>query len=86
MRRYGRHEDLRLDRRGRVRAAVDAKDFDPKESVRYETNCGLGAANPSAIYIRPFCIDGAIFRGDEAASDAKCRFAKRSRPSPLPMI
>jgi hypothetical protein len=51
-----------------ARTEVDAKDFGSKEVVRYETNCGIGAAHPRAIYIRPFCIDGAIFRGDEAAS------------------
>ena len=45
---------------------VDAKDFDAKETVRLQTNCGVGATNPEAIYIRPFCIDSAIFRGDEA--------------------
>ena len=47
----------------RSRTEVDAKDFGSKESVRYATNCGVGAANPSAIYIRPFCIDGAVFAG-----------------------
>ena len=44
-----------------TRTGVDAKDFDAKETVHYEANCGVGAANPSAIYIRPFCIDSAIF-------------------------
>lgn len=53
------------------RAQVDAKDFDAKESVRFQTNCGIGAAHPAAIYIRPFCIDGATFRGDETASAAE---------------
>lgn len=51
-----------------TRTEVDSKDFDAKTAVRFETNCGVGAANPKAIYIRPFCIDGATFRGDEAAS------------------
>jgi hypothetical protein len=31
------------------RTAVDAKDIG---SVRYETNCGVGASDPAAIYIR----------------------------------
>jgi hypothetical protein len=53
------------------RSQVDAKDFDAKEMVRYETNCGVGASNPKAIYIRPFCIDGAIFRGDETVSEGE---------------
>ncbi len=51
-----------------ARTEVDGKDFGSTASVRYEANCGVGASNPSAIYIRPFCIDNAIFRGDEAAS------------------
>ena len=55
---------------GHVRAAADSKDFDAKDGVRYET-CGVGATNPAAIYIRPFCIDSAIFRGDEAASNGE---------------
>ncbi len=54
-----------------ARSEVDAKDFDGKETVRYTTNCGIGAANPKAIYIRPFCIDAARFRGDQAPSDAE---------------
>ena len=48
--------------------AVDAKDIG---SVHYQANCGVGAAHPSAIYIRPFCIDSAVFYDDEAASDAE---------------
>src|SRR5204863_1061069 len=47
---------------------------------RYETNCGVGAANPSAIYIRPFCIDSAIFRGDEATTDAEMPIRKSLTP------
>lgn len=44
------------------RSAVDAKDFG---SVHFTTNCGVGEAHPSAIYIRPFCINGANFYEDE---------------------
>src|SRR5690348_14741736 len=51
-----------------VRTGVDAKDVG---SVRYEVNCGVGGANPSAIYIRPFCIDNAVIAGDVAASDGE---------------
>jgi uncharacterized protein DUF4410 len=50
------------------RTEVDAKDFDAKAAVHFDKNCGVAATHPRAIYIRPFCIDGAIFRGDEAAS------------------
>lgn len=63
-----------------ARAEVDAKDFGSKETVRYETNCGVGAANPTAIYIRPFCIDGAVFRGDEAASVGEMPIQKELTP------
>ncbi|HEX4665981.1 MAG TPA: DUF4410 domain-containing protein [Chthoniobacterales bacterium] len=51
-----------------TRTEVDAKDVGSTETVRYQTNCGVGEANPSAIYIRPFCIDRAIIAGDIAAS------------------
>lgn len=50
------------------RTGVDAKDFGSQGMVRYETNCGVGASHPSAIYIRPFCIDGAVVRGDIATT------------------
>jgi hypothetical protein len=63
-----------------TRSTVDAKDFGSSESVRYETNCGVGEANPSAIYIRPFCIDSAIFRGDETVSDAEMPIRKSLTP------
>ncbi len=49
-------------------AEVDAKDVGSKEMVRYETNCGVGATDPEAIYIRPFCIDRTLVRGDVATS------------------
>jgi hypothetical protein len=63
-----------------ARGVVDAKDFGSSESVRYTTNCGVGEANPSAIYIRPFCIDTAVFRGDEAASDGEMPIRKALTP------
>jgi hypothetical protein len=62
------------------RTAMDAKDFGSKETVHYEANCGVGAANPAAIYIRPFCIDSAIFRGDEASTDAEMPIRKALTP------
>jgi Domain of unknown function (DUF4410) len=64
----------------RSRTEVDAKDFGSEKAVRYETNCGIGAANPAAIYIRPFCIGGAIFTGDEAASNAEMPIRKALTP------
>ena len=56
---------------------VDAKDVG---SVHYETNCGVGAANPAAIYIRPFCIDSAPFRNDEARSEAEMPIRQQLTP------
>jgi hypothetical protein len=53
-----------------TRAEVDAKDIG-STAVRYQTNCGVGEANPSAIYIRPFCIDRATIAGDIAPSDGE---------------
>jgi len=45
---------------------VDPKDMGSIAGVRMVTNnCGVGAANPKAIYIRPFCIDQAAFTGDQ---------------------
>jgi hypothetical protein len=58
---------------------VDAKDFG-SAGIRFETNCGIGAAHPSAIYIRPFCIDHAVFQGDEGASEAEMPIRKALTP------
>ena len=44
------------------------------------TNCGVGASGPNAIYIRPFCIDTAVFRGDEALSDGEMPIRKALAP------
>src|SRR5438128_8867998 len=64
---------------GAVSTAVDAKDFGSK-GVHMVTNCGVGASNPRAIYIRPFCIDTAIFVGDEAASAGEMPIRKALTP------
>jgi Domain of unknown function (DUF4410) len=60
-------------------AAIDSKDYGSK-GVHMITNCGVGAANPKAIYIRPFCIDTAVFRGDEALSDGEMPIRKALAP------
>ena len=60
-------------------AAIDSKDYASK-GVHMITNCGVGAANPKAIYIRPFCIDTAVFRGDEALSDGEMPIRKALAP------
>jgi hypothetical protein len=51
--------------------SVDGKDFGSHVSGVYMEHCGVGAANPRAIYIRPFCIDSAVVRGDVAHSDGE---------------
>jgi hypothetical protein len=63
---------------GRVVAATDGKDYG--SGVRMITNCGVGATDPKAIYIRPFCIDTAVFEGDEAASDGEMPIRKALTP------
>jgi hypothetical protein len=59
-------------------AAVDAKDYG--SGVRMTTNCGVGAANPRAIYIRPFCIDNATVSGDFAHSAGEVPIRKAVTP------
>ncbi len=56
--------------------AVDGKDFGSVHMV----SCGVGAAHPRAIYIRPFCIDTATFEGDVAASDGEMPIRKALIP------
>ena len=64
---------------GGVAAATDAKDFG--SDVRMVTaHCGIGASNPQAIYIRPFCIDTATFVGDEAQTDGEMPIRKALTP------
>jgi len=64
---------------GLASGQTDAKDF-ASRGVHMTTNCGVGASNPSAIYIRPFCIDAAVFQGDEAASDGEMPIRKALTP------
>ncbi len=61
-------------------ATSDSKDYDSKSGVHMVTNCGVGASDPKAIYIRPFCIDNAVFKGDEAASDGEMPIRKALTP------
>ncbi|MGI8432395.1 MAG: DUF4410 domain-containing protein [Chthoniobacterales bacterium] len=63
-----------------TRTEVDAKDFDAKDGVRFSTNCGVGASHPVAIYIRPFCIDDAVFRGDQTPSAGEMPIRKSLTP------
>src|SRR6266581_7554943 len=64
---------------GQASAPIDAKDFGSR-GVHMTTNCGIGASQPSAIYIRPFCIDRAVFEGDEAASAGEMPIRKALTP------
>jgi hypothetical protein len=64
---------------GQSAAAVDPKDFGSTR-VHVVTNCGVGASCPSAIYVRPFCIDTATFAGDEASSDGEMPIRKALTP------
>ena len=62
-------------------AAIDPKDLSGIEGVRMVTNnCGVGSANPKAIYIRPFCIDQATVTGDFAHSDGEVPIRKALAP------
>ena len=56
---------------------ADAKD---SKGVYMTTNCGVGAYAPKAIYIRPFCIDTAIFTGDQTNSDGEMAIRKALTP------
>ena len=46
-------------------------------------NCGVGASAPKAIYIRPFCIDTAIFKGDQTPSDGEMPIRKALIPDSI---
>jgi hypothetical protein len=60
-------------------AAIDPKGFGSVEGVRM-TTCGVGAANPTAIYIRPFCIDNATFGGHQTDSVGEMPIRKALTP------
>jgi hypothetical protein len=64
----------------RTTVSSDAKDYDSKSGIRMVTNCGVGARPPKAIYIRPFCIDTAIFTGDQTPSDGEMPIRKALTP------
>lgn len=64
---------------GHVAAATDAKDFGSGVHM-ITANCGVGAYGPRAIYIRPFCIDGAVFEGDVAHSEGEMPIRKALTP------
>src|SRR3954468_8373611 len=60
-------------------ASTDGKDYS-KSGVYMTTNCGVGAYEPKAIYIRPFCIDTAVFTGDQTNSDGEMPIRKALTP------
>jgi len=59
--------------------AIDTKDYGSR-GVHMTTNCGVGAHSPRAIYVRPFCVDTAVFQGDEANSDGEMPIRKALAP------
>src|SRR5216110_1436171 len=61
----------------RTTTTSDAKD---SKGVYMTTNCGVGAYAPKAIYIRPFCIDTAVFTGDQTNSDGEMPIRKALTP------
>lgn len=64
---------------GSAAVASDAKDFGSGVHM-ITANCGIGASDPRAIYIRPFCIDTATFTGDEAQTDGELPIRKALTP------
>lgn len=60
-------------------APIDAKDYGSAR-IHVVTNCGVGAHDPKAIYIRPFCIDTAVFEGDQANSEGEMPIRKALTP------
>ncbi len=58
---------------------IDTKDYGSVAGVRM-TTCGVGAHNPKAIYIRPFCIDNATFTGDQTPSEGEMPLRKALTP------
>jgi len=68
---------------GATGGAIDTKDFGSKDIHMVTMNCGVGASNPRAIYIRPFCVDTAVFKGDEALTDGEMPIRKAIVPVEL---
>jgi hypothetical protein len=60
-------------------APTDTKDFGSRVHM-ITANCGVGAYNPRAIYIRPFCVDTAKFTGDQAQTDGEMPIRKALAP------
>jgi hypothetical protein len=56
---------------------IDAKDYGSRVHM---VTCGVGAYNPKAIYIRPFCIDNAVVEGDVASSEGEVPIRKALMP------
>jgi hypothetical protein len=59
-------------------STADAKDS--KGVYMTTNNCGVGAYGPKAIYIRPFCIDTAVFAGHQTNSDGEMPIRKALTP------
>src|SRR6478672_9851446 len=61
----------------RTTAAGDSKDG---KGIYMTTNCGVGAYAPKAIYIRPFCVDTAVFTGEQTHTDGEMPIRKALTP------
>ena len=59
-------------------AGIDTKDY--ASAGVHMTTCGVGAHEPKAIYIRPFCIDNATVTGDFAHSEGEMPIRKALTP------
>src|SRR5207249_10996193 len=60
-------------------APTDTKDFGSRVHM-ITANCGVGAYNPRAIYIRPCCVVTAKFTGDQAHTDGEMPIRKALGP------
>ena len=65
---------------GATSTSVSGDAKDAKSGVYMTTNCGVGAYGPKAIYIRPFCIDTAVFTGHQTNSDGEMPIRKALTP------
>jgi len=59
-------------------SSIDTKDY--ASAGIHMLSCGVGAHDPRAIYIRPFCIDNATVTGDVAHSDGEMPIRKALIP------
>src|SRR5689334_18282475 len=54
--------------------------YDSKNGVHMISSCGVGLTHPKAIYVRPFCVDTAIFSGHQTPSEGEMPIRKAIAP------